>query len=61
MDPSQVGAQQLGQMHQEAQQNHPDMLHQLFSPGGALGGTGAKMAVAGIAALAAKQFLGGGI
>jgi hypothetical protein len=47
-------------MHQEAQQNHPDMLKQILSPGGALGGTGAKLAVAGIASFAAKQFLGGG-
>jgi hypothetical protein len=61
INPQQATAQQLGQMHQAAQQNHPDMLQQLFSPGGALGGTGSKLAVAGIAAFAAKQFLGKGI
>ncbi|GCE12089.1 hypothetical protein [Tengunoibacter tsumagoiensis] len=43
-----------------AQQQQPDILHQIFSPGGALGSPIAKMAVAGIAALAAKQILGGG-
>jgi hypothetical protein len=61
VNPQSVSPQQLGQMHQQAQQQHPDMLQQLFSPGGALGGTGTKLAVAGIAAMAAKQFLGGGI
>ena len=43
-----------------AQQYHPDLLQQVFSPGGALGSTGAKLAVAGVAALAAKELLGGG-
>ena len=61
IDPNQVTPQQLGQMHQQAAQSHPDMLHQLLSPGGALGGTGSKLAVAGIAAFAAKQLLGGGL
>ncbi|TMC35418.1 MAG: hypothetical protein E6I59_02125 [Chloroflexi bacterium] len=39
---------------------NPDLLHQIMGPGGPLGSTGAKLAVAGIAALAAKQILGGG-
>lgn len=43
-----------------AQQQSPDLLHQIMGPGGPLGSTGAKLAVAGIAALAAKQMLGGG-
>jgi len=43
-----------------AQQRDPDMLHQLLGPGGPLGSTGAKLAVAGLAALAAKHFLSGG-
>ena len=43
-----------------AQQQNPDILHQIMGPGGPLGSTGAKLAVAGIAALAAKQILGQG-
>ena len=43
-----------------AAQQNPDILHQVLGPGGPLGSTGAKLAVAGIAALAAKQILGGG-
>ena len=42
------------------QQQNPDILHQIMGPGGPLGSTGAKLAVAGIAALAAKQILGQG-
>ncbi len=48
----------LGQTMGRMQQQHPDMLHQILSPGGALGNPLAKAAVAGIAALAVKQFLG---
>ncbi len=47
-------AQTMGRM----QQQNPDMRHQLFGHGGALGNPLAKAAVAGIATLAAKQFLG---
>ncbi len=43
-----------------AQQQQPDFLHQVFAPGGPPGSAGAKLAVAGIAALAAKNILGGG-
>ncbi len=46
-------AQTMGRM----QQQQPDMLHQILSPGGALGNPLAKAALAGVAALAAKQFL----
>ncbi len=42
------------------QNNQQNILHQIMRPGGPLGSTGAKLAVAGIAALAAKQILGGG-
>ena len=42
------------------QQRNPDILHQIMGPGGPLGSRGAKLAVAGIAALAAKQILGSG-
>lgn len=42
-----------------AAQQQPDILHQILGPGGPLGSTGAKLAVAGVAALAAKQILGG--
>lgn len=41
-------------------QQKPDILHQIMGPGGPLGSIGAKRAVAGIAALAAKQILGSG-
>ena len=43
-----------------AQQQNPDILHQIMGPGGPLGSIGAKRAVAGIAALAAKHILGSG-
>ncbi|HLG61387.1 MAG TPA: hypothetical protein VKY19_05610 [Ktedonosporobacter sp.] len=41
------------------QQRDPDILHQVLGPNGPLGSTGAKLAVAGLAALAAKHFLSG--
>ncbi|MDQ2906116.1 MAG: hypothetical protein M3Y81_21560 [Chloroflexota bacterium] len=41
-----------------AQQQNPGILHQIMGPGGPLGSTGGKLALAGIAALAAKQILG---
>jgi hypothetical protein len=37
------------------------MLHQVLSPGGALGSPLAKAALAGVAVMAAKQFFGGGL
>ena len=52
--------QQMAQgFHQMAQQQ-PDMLHQILGPGGMLSNPIAKMAVAGLAAVAAKNILGGG-
>jgi hypothetical protein len=61
VDPQNVSPEQLAAMHQQAQQNNPDMLHQLFSPGGLLGSPGAKAAVAGIAAFAAKRIISQGL
>jgi len=55
-DPTHL-AQQMAQM----QQQQPDMVHQILGPGGALGNPLAKAALAGIAAMAAKQFFGGGL
>ena len=55
-DPTHL-AQQMAQMHQQ----QPDMLHQILGPGGALGNPLAKAALAGIVAMAAKQFFGGGL
>ena len=55
-DPTHL-AQQMAQMHQQ----QPDMLHQILGPGGALGNPLAKAALAGVAAMAAKQFFGGGL
>src|SRR2546423_13774816 len=49
-------AQQMAQMHQQ----QPDMLHQILVPSGALGNPLAKAALAGVAAMAAKKFFGGG-
>lgn len=51
VNPQSITPQQLAQMHQQAQQNHPDLIQKIFSPGGPLGSTTAKIAVAGIAAL----------
>ena len=69
-DPQQAGIQntnpytmspgEAARMTGYAQQQNPDLLHQIMGPGGPLGSTGAKMAIAGIAALAAKNLLGGG-
>ena len=59
-DPYSMSPQDAARLTGYAQQQNPDLLHQIMGPGGPLGSTGAKMAVAGIAALAAKQILGGG-
>ncbi|QBD74501.1 hypothetical protein EPA93_00215 [Ktedonosporobacter rubrisoli] len=59
-DPYRMSPQDAARLTGYAQQQQPDILHQILGPGGPLGSTGAKLAVAGIAALAAKQFLGGG-
>jgi len=58
-NPQTMSPQDAAHLTGYAQQQNPDILHQIMGPGGPLGSTGAKLAVAGIAALAAKQFLGG--
>lgn len=57
-DPYNMSPRDAARLTGYAQQQNPDILHQVFSPGGPLGSTGAKLAVAGIAAFAAKQILG---
>jgi hypothetical protein len=59
-NPYNMSPQDAARLTSYAQQQNPDILHQILGPGGPLGSTGAKVAVAGIAALAAKQILGGG-
>ena len=59
-NPNNMSPQDAARMTGFAQQQNPDILHQIMGPGGPLGSTGAKLAVAGIAALAAKQMLGMG-
>ncbi len=59
-DPYSMSPYEAARATSYAQQQHPDLPHQIMGPGGALGSTGAKLAVAGVAALAAKQLLGGG-
>jgi len=59
-DPNTMSSQDAARVTGYAQQQQPDFLHQIMGPGGPLGSTGAKLAVAGIAAFAAKQMLSGG-
>lgn len=59
-DPYNMSPQEAARLTGYAQQQSPDLLQQIMGPGGPLGSTGAKLAVAGIAAFAAKQMLGGG-
>jgi len=59
-DPYSMSPRDAARVTSFAQQQSPDLLQQIMGPGGPLGSTGAKVAVAGIAALAAKQILGGG-
>jgi len=59
-DPYSISPGEAARLTGFAAQQNPDILHQVLGPGGPLGSTGAKLAVAGIAALAAKQILGGG-
>jgi len=53
------GPQELGQMARQAQQRQPDLLQQVLGPGGALSSPMAKMAMAGVAAIAAQKMMGG--
>jgi hypothetical protein len=59
-DPYSMSPNEAARLTGYAQQQNPDILQRIMGPGGPLGSTGAKLAVAGIAALAAKQMLGGG-
>lgn len=59
-DPNNMSSQDAARLTAYAHQQQPDILHQLLGPGGPLGSSGAKLAVAGLAALAAKHFLGSG-
>ncbi len=59
-NPNTMSPQDAARVTGYAQQQQPDFLQQIMGPGGPLGSTGAKLAVAGIAAFAAKQILGGG-
>jgi hypothetical protein len=59
-DPYNMTPQDAARLTSYAQQNSPNILHQLMGPGGLLSSPQAKMAAAGIVSLAAKQILGGG-
>src|SRR5260370_22900188 len=59
-DPYSMSPRDASRVTSFTQQQNPDLLHQIMCSGGPLGSTGAKLAVAGVAALAAKQILGGG-
>lgn len=50
---------ELGRMTREASQQDPNLLESLLGKGSPLASTGGKMAMAGLAAFAAKRFLGG--
>lgn len=58
-DPYNMTPQDAARLTSYAQQNSPNILHQLMGPGGLLSSPQAKMAAAGIVSLAAKQILGG--
>lgn len=57
-DPSRMSPHEGARLTSYVQQQQPGLLQQVMGPGGPLGSTGAKMAVAGVVAYAAKQMLG---
>jgi hypothetical protein len=59
-DPYNMSPRDSARLTSYTQQRNPDILHHIMGPGGPLGSTGAKLAIAGITALAAKQILGNG-
>ena len=59
-DPSRMTPQEGARLTGYVQQQQPGLLQQVMGPGGPLGSTGGKMAVAGVVAFAAKQMLGSG-
>lgn len=58
--PQDYDPRQMGGMFRQAQQQQPDLLQQVLGPGGALSNPMAKMAMAGVAAIAAQRLMGGG-
>lgn len=58
-DPSTMSPQEGARLTSYVQQQQPDLLQHVMGPGGPLGSSGAKMAVAGVVAFAAKQILSG--
>lgn len=50
---------QMGGMARQASLQQPDLLQQVLGPGGALSNPLAKMAMAGVAAMAAQRLMGG--
>jgi hypothetical protein len=58
-DPYSMSPAEAARVTSYAQQKDPDLLKQIFGPGGALSSPLAKIAVAGVAAYAANRFLGG--
>ena len=50
---------QMGQMFGQAQRQQPDLLQGMLGSGGALSNPLAKMAMAGVAAMAAQRLMGG--
>ncbi len=50
---------QMGQMFGQAQRQQPDLLQSMLGQGGALSNPLAKMAMAGVAAIAAQRLMGG--
>lgn len=59
-NPASMSPQDGARLTGYVQQQQPGLLQQVMGPGGPLGSTGARMAVAGIVAFAAKQMLGSG-
>lgn len=59
-DPSTVSLRDAARLTSNRQQQNPELLHQMMGHGGLLGGTGAKVAIAGVAVLVAKQLLSDG-
>jgi hypothetical protein len=49
---------ELARMTRRAAKQDPDLLEQMVGPGNPLSGTAGKMALAGLAAVAASKFLG---
>jgi len=56
--PADYDPRQLGGMMRQAQQQQPDLLQGMLGQGGALSNPMAKMAMAGVAAIAAQRLMG---